>query len=96
MQLLKSLADALKGEMVIPRSPSLPSPSAVDDLSEEEIRRLAEERLAEIKREKRRNQSVKREFTEVFDLTDDQQPPRVIKMARTPNGEETIDLTEGD
>ncbi|OIW27445.1 hypothetical protein CONLIGDRAFT_633807 [Coniochaeta ligniaria NRRL 30616] len=87
--------DGLRSEMIVPRTPS-PDPAArgIAGLSQEEVQRLAEERLAEIKKEKK--PLIKREFGEMFDLTgeDANGSPRPVKMPRKHKEPETIDLTD--
>ncbi|KAI0451492.1 hypothetical protein F5B21DRAFT_486757 [Xylaria acuta] len=88
--------DALKRELIIPRSPS----PTLEDLTPAERDRLARERLEElrdikVKREER-NHPIKREFGEVVDLTIDPPAPRATKRARFQDGRQVdlIDLTE--
>ncbi|OLN92285.1 hypothetical protein CCHL11_01572 [Colletotrichum chlorophyti] len=90
--------DALHKELVIPRSPS---PSAIDGLSEAEIRRLAAERLDElgnsgrsqsIKRETKAH-VIKREFADFLDLTEEP-VNREWKKVKIDGNREAIDLTE--
>ncbi|KAI1279668.1 hypothetical protein F5Y07DRAFT_357424 [Xylaria sp. FL0933] len=88
--------DALKRELIIPRSPSH-SP-ALEDLTPAERDRLARERLAELRKIKQEKKStlIKREFGEVLDLTQDLPPPRPTKKSRLQDGKEVdvIDLTD--
>ncbi|CAM1504809.1 Fc.00g024000.m01.CDS01 [Cosmosporella sp. VM-42] len=84
------MTDALRREMIIPRSPSPePRDTAVADLSEGELRRLAGERLEQIKRgEHVDSRSVKREMD---------MPPFItgpLKIVRTGDGTEVFDLTD--
>ncbi|RYP13469.1 hypothetical protein DL765_006882 [Monosporascus sp. GIB2] len=85
--------EALKREMIIPRTPTH-SPSIPDDfdsLSDAEKARLARERFQELqslKEIKKENRVIKREFSEVFHLADDDLPSRPIKRTT-----EVIDLT---
>lgn len=77
--------DALKREMVIPRSPTPPS-STFTALSDAELRRLARERFEQlqdtpVKNERRR--PIKREFGEVQDLTGDEVPKKQRKGKMT-------------
>ncbi|KAI0485557.1 hypothetical protein F4859DRAFT_387522 [Xylaria cf. heliscus] len=88
--------DALKRELIIPRSPS----PTLENLTPAERDRLARERLDElreikIKREGR-NPTIKREFGEVIDLTTDLPAPRATKRAHLQDGTQVdlIDLTE--
>ncbi|KAI1505430.1 hypothetical protein F5X99DRAFT_244249 [Biscogniauxia marginata] len=73
--------DALKQEMIIPRSPS-PDP-IISGLSRAEIERLARERLDQIKGEgeakRERKSGVKREADEMLDLTGEQTLSRPSK-----------------
>ncbi|OIW27358.1 hypothetical protein CONLIGDRAFT_645633 [Coniochaeta ligniaria NRRL 30616] len=86
--------DALQSEMIIPRPPSSDAPDeGLEGLSLDEIRRLARERLADVKKEKivkTEASPVKREYDEAFDLTGDS--PRKILRKRAE--QETIDLTD--
>ncbi|KAI0799400.1 hypothetical protein GGR55DRAFT_684013 [Xylaria sp. FL0064] len=88
--------DALKRELIIPRSPSH-SP-ALEDLTPAERDRLARERLDELRKMKQENRNplIKREFGEVLDLTQDLLPPRPTKKSRLQDGREVdvIDLTD--
>ncbi|TDZ58471.1 hypothetical protein CTRI78_v005370 [Colletotrichum trifolii] len=90
--------DALKSELVIPRSPS---PDAIDALSEAEIRRLAMERLEHlngnrrsptVKRENKPN-VIKREHAEFLDLTEEP-VKREWKKVKIEGNREAIDLTD--
>ncbi|KAK7413074.1 hypothetical protein QQX98_008082 [Neonectria punicea] len=83
--------DALKSRMLIPRSrpPSPLSPGADDtlgSLSDAEIRRLARERLRDVKIES--SVSVKRESEST------PQPVRPLKVIKLQDGTEAFDLTE--
>ncbi|RYP70640.1 hypothetical protein DL771_005353 [Monosporascus sp. 5C6A] len=86
--------EALKREMIIPRTPSQ-SPTIPDDfdsLSDAEKARLARERFQElqsIKKIKKEEPVTKRGFSEVFDLTDDDLPSQPIKRTA-----EVVDLTD--
>ncbi|KAI1826913.1 hypothetical protein F4861DRAFT_495654 [Xylaria intraflava] len=90
--------DALKRELIIPRSPSL-SPT-LENLTEAERDRLAAERLSQlrsqdkIKREGSRS-LIKREFSEFVDLTDNPDSARPSKKSRQ-GGKvpEIVDLTD--
>ncbi|KAI0401204.1 hypothetical protein F4802DRAFT_440587 [Xylaria palmicola] len=90
--------DALKRELVIPRSPSL-SPT-LENLTPAERDRLARERLDELRNHKMkretRNTIIKREFGEVFDLTEEPPAPRSTKKSRLQDGREVdvVDLTD--
>ncbi|EMR67008.1 hypothetical protein MGN70_000292 [Eutypa lata] len=85
--------EALKHELIIPRSPS-PEPAVPDDfaiLTDAEKDRLARDRFEElkIKRELKTEPVIKREFGDTIDLTQDESPHRPAKrVARC------IDLTE--
>ncbi|KXH45320.1 hypothetical protein CSAL01_08488 [Colletotrichum salicis] len=90
--------DALQKELIIPRSPS---PEAIDELSEAEIRRLAAERLDEINngrrsgtvKQERKGPIIKREYTEIYDLTEEP-AKREWKKVKIDINRETIDLTD--
>ncbi|KAI1148250.1 hypothetical protein F4825DRAFT_106366 [Nemania diffusa] len=89
--------DALKRELIIPRSPSH-SPD-FENLTPAERDRLARERLNELREQKvkRENRDViKREIGEVFDLTEDAPAPRPTKKSRLRDGTEVdvVDLTD--
>ncbi|KAI3323737.1 hypothetical protein HD806DRAFT_72446 [Xylariaceae sp. AK1471] len=91
--------DALKRELIIPRSPSH-SP-ALEGLTPAQRDRLARERLEELRNKKvkgeDRNSLIKREFGEVFDLTQDAPAPapRPTKKSRVDGKEvDVIDLTD--
>ncbi|KAB5585798.1 hypothetical protein GE09DRAFT_1180965 [Coniochaeta sp. 2T2.1] len=87
--------DALRKEMIVTRTPSPgPAPEGVEGLNQEELQRLAAERLAQIKTEKK--PVIKREFDVMYDLTgeDADDPPRPVKMPRRHKEPETIDLTD--
>ncbi|KAI1427934.1 hypothetical protein F5Y12DRAFT_734314 [Xylaria sp. FL1777] len=93
--------DALRRELIIPRSPSR-SP-AFEDLTPAERDRLARERLNELRelREKKLKREdngpmIKREFGEVFDLTQDPPVCRPTKKSRLQDGREVdvVDLTD--
>ncbi|KAK1596120.1 uncharacterized protein LY79DRAFT_80081 [Colletotrichum navitas] len=90
--------DALHKELIIPRSPS---PEPIAGLSEAEIRRLAVERLDDInnrrssptvKRESRRP-IIKREYTEILDLTEEP-AKREWKKIKIEGNRVAIDLTD--
>ncbi|KAK1674395.1 hypothetical protein BDP55DRAFT_667542 [Colletotrichum godetiae] len=90
--------DALQKELIIPRSPS---PEAIDELSEAEIRRLAAERLDEINngrrsgtvKQERKGPIIKREYTEIYDLTEEP-AKREWKKVKIDTNREAIDLTD--
>ncbi|KAH8888303.1 hypothetical protein GQ53DRAFT_826446 [Thozetella sp. PMI_491] len=90
---------ALQAEMIIPRPPSQ-TPEAdevdIDGLSVDELRRIARKRRREIKDGKQvkseGSRVIKREFSEIVDLTDDIAGPQVRKIPRTSQAE-AIDLT---
>ncbi|CAJ2511373.1 Uu.00g069980.m01.CDS01 [Anthostomella pinea] len=88
--------EALKREIIIPRSPTR-SPT-LETLSPAERDRLARERLDQlrnkVKNEPGRSSFIKREYGEVFDLTDDATPLRPAKLSRLQSGREVIDLTD--
>ncbi|KAI1496181.1 hypothetical protein F5X99DRAFT_401202 [Biscogniauxia marginata] len=93
--------EALKRELIIPRSPA-PSPT-LQGLTDAERDRLARERLEELKQAKIKKERnvIKREFGEVFDLTKDNdevplEPPRPTKVSRLSSGREVevVDLTD--
>ncbi|KAI8688736.1 hypothetical protein NCS55_00128000 [Fusarium keratoplasticum] len=90
--------EALQREMIIPRSPSTetqplaissPADTNLSNLSEDEIRRLAGERLRDLQ-VKNESGRVKREAESV--------PPvvRPLKVVKLDDGTEAIDLTEDD
>ncbi|KAK2026900.1 hypothetical protein LX32DRAFT_641427 [Colletotrichum zoysiae] len=90
--------DALHKELIIPRSPS---PEPIAGLSEAEIRRLAMERLDDInnrrsstivKRESHRP-IIKREYTEILDLTEEP-AKREWKKIKIEGNRVAIDLTD--
>ncbi|KAI0386078.1 hypothetical protein F5Y04DRAFT_115530 [Hypomontagnella monticulosa] len=87
--------DALKREMVIPRTPS-PGPAPdpeIARMSREELERLAEERLNQLRGIKEeRKPVIKREIGDVVDLTDNSRRPKTRRRLNEP--EEAIDLTE--
>ncbi|KAI1767066.1 hypothetical protein GGR53DRAFT_483821 [Hypoxylon sp. FL1150] len=81
---------ALQQELVIPGSP--PRSLTLNGLSEAELRRLAAERLEQINEgtlAKKKNMPMKREASEVEDLTGDTRHPKRIQVP-----EEYIDLTD--
>ncbi|OHE97619.1 hypothetical protein CORC01_07034 [Colletotrichum orchidophilum] len=90
--------DALQKELIIPRTPS---PEAIDELSEAEIRRLAAERLDELNNGRRSNTVkreskgpiIKREYAEVYDLTEEP-TKREWKKVKIDANREAIDLTD--
>ncbi|KAH8156483.1 hypothetical protein CIB48_g11764 [Xylaria polymorpha] len=90
--------DALKRELIIPRSPSR-SP-ALENLTPAERDRLARERLGELRKMKMKREggtpTIKREFGEVVDLTKDPPKPRATKKTRLEDGRQVdlIDLTD--
>ncbi|KAI1811726.1 hypothetical protein GGS20DRAFT_561775 [Poronia punctata] len=85
--------EALKRELIIPRSPSL-SPT-IANLTPAERDRLARERLDELRNVKVKHEEtrrlIKREFGEVFDLTQDKPADPTPKRGRH---REVIDLTD--
>lgn len=90
--------DALRRELIIPRSPSH-SP-AFENLTPAERDRLARERLNELRGKKIKREDgrvvIKREFGEILDLTQDPPAPRPTKKSRLQTGVEVdvIDLTD--
>ncbi|KAK6199637.1 Peptidyl-prolyl cis-trans isomerase cyp10 [Pestalotiopsis sp. IQ-011] len=77
--------DALKREMIIPRTPTPPPPSFTA-LSEEELRRLARERFEQLRDTPIKNERarpIKREFGEIQDLTGDGVPKKQRKGKQT-------------
>ncbi|TGJ87076.1 hypothetical protein E0Z10_g1697 [Xylaria hypoxylon] len=90
--------DALKRELIIPRSPSR-SPT-LENMTSAERDRLARERLNELRDRKvkreNRNPVIKREVGEVVDLTEDPPAPRPTKRSRLQDGREVdvVDLTD--
>ncbi|KAK5631369.1 hypothetical protein RRF57_007083 [Xylaria bambusicola] len=89
--------DALRRELIIPRSPSR-SPT-LENLTLAERDRLARERLNELRANKIKSENrgplIKREFNEVLDLTVDPPAPRAAKKSRLQDGREVdmVDLT---
>ncbi|KAK2072985.1 hypothetical protein P8C59_007300 [Phyllachora maydis] len=86
--------DALRQEMVIPYSPAAspePEMGALEDLSPAELRRLAQERLQQLKTEKRTG--VKREAASTGN---DLAATRAYKVQKREGGGVTIDLTTID
>ncbi|EOO00073.1 hypothetical protein UCRPA7_4505 [Phaeoacremonium minimum UCRPA7] len=86
--------EALKEEMIIPRSPS--PDLQLNGLAADEIARLAKERLAQIKDERssKRRRSVKSEHDQSYDLTGDAGPSRPLKISKRDGGRDLIDLTD--
>ncbi|KAJ8131207.1 hypothetical protein O1611_g2423 [Lasiodiplodia mahajangana] len=90
--------DALKRELIVPRSPSH-SPT-FENLSQAERDRLARERLNELRDQKVKQEGkrpmIKREFGEVVDLTEDPPAPPPTKKSRLGDGREVdvVDLTD--
>ncbi|KAI0136861.1 hypothetical protein BJ170DRAFT_589823 [Xylariales sp. AK1849] len=89
--------EALKREMIIPRTPAPRSP-ILAALSEAERDRLARERLEQLNETKVKGEGgrpIKREYGEVYDLTQDILPGRPLKMTRLNSGKEieVVDLT---
>ncbi|KAJ8119941.1 hypothetical protein ONZ43_g3218 [Nemania bipapillata] len=88
--------DALKRELIIPRSPS----PDFEQLTPAERDRLARERLNQLREQNIKNENrkplVKREFGEILDLTGDGPAPRPTKKSRLQDGREVdvIDLTD--
>ncbi|KAI0851670.1 hypothetical protein F5Y00DRAFT_228947, partial [Daldinia vernicosa] len=92
--------DALKREMVIPRSPSAsPGPKReVARMSRAELERLAGERLGQLQGDgnikEERKPNFKREFKEVIDLSDETERPVKSSRIAVEIPEEVIDLTD--
>ncbi|KAI0973017.1 hypothetical protein F4678DRAFT_35141 [Xylaria arbuscula] len=90
--------EALKRELIIPRSPSR-SPT-LENLTPAERDRLARERLNELRANKIKSENggslIKREFGEVIDLSEDPPAPRPMKKSRLQDGREVdvVDLTD--
>ncbi|KAI1296315.1 hypothetical protein F5Y03DRAFT_398843 [Xylaria venustula] len=90
--------EALKRELIIPRSP--PRSPTLEDLTPAERDRLARERLNELRGNKIKSENgsslIKREFGEVFDLTQGPPLPRPLKKSRLQDGREVdvVDLTD--
>ncbi|KAI0181108.1 hypothetical protein GGR52DRAFT_522951 [Hypoxylon sp. FL1284] len=83
--------DALKQEMVIPRSPS-PSSTPLAEMPRAELERLARERLDQLRSYEAKEEhkpAIKRELNKTIDLSDEN--PRPAKFARRA---EVIDLTD--
>ncbi|KAK7948137.1 uncharacterized protein PG986_009023 [Apiospora aurea] len=90
--------EALKREMIIPRTPPPRSPRLAA-LTDAERDRLARERLEQLKGTKVKREGdapIKREHGEHYDLTQDSAPARPSKRTRLNSGEEVelIDLTD--
>ncbi|KAF9877821.1 hypothetical protein CkaCkLH20_04956 [Colletotrichum karsti] len=102
-------SEALRIEEIVPRTPS-PEPMGVDteepafpgfeELQDEQIERLARERLRQLKDEALQAQvsSKKRSYDDFCDLTqdDDDLPARPYKVVKLRTGHEVIDLTGDD
>ncbi|KAI0193577.1 hypothetical protein EV127DRAFT_246332 [Xylaria flabelliformis] len=88
--------DALKRELIIPRSPS----PTFENLTPAERDRLARERLDELREMKIKrenlNPTIKREFGETIDLTEDAPALPAMKKTRLKDGRQVdlIDLTD--
>ncbi|KAI0006711.1 hypothetical protein F4779DRAFT_552811 [Xylariaceae sp. FL0662B] len=88
---------ALQQMLIIPNSP--PRSPTLAALSEAERDRLAKERLDQIHEQKIKDEKppiIKREFSEIYDLTLDDMPTRPSKTLRLPSGRqaEVVDLTD--
>ncbi|GKT49991.1 uncharacterized protein ColSpa_10172 [Colletotrichum spaethianum] len=69
-----------------------------EDLQDDEVERLARERLRQLRDERLQKSSLKkRTYDDYCDLTqdDDEQPARPYKIIKMRSGHETIDLTGG-
>ncbi|KAK1972181.1 hypothetical protein LY78DRAFT_651065 [Colletotrichum sublineola] len=104
--------EALKIEEIIPRTPS-PEPVPLrrsvrfeesgavprfEDLRDDEVERLARERLRQLRNERLQMPSLKkRTYDDYCDLTQncDDEPARPYKIIRLESGQEAIDLTGG-
>ncbi|KAI1413596.1 hypothetical protein F5Y13DRAFT_160674 [Hypoxylon sp. FL1857] len=91
--------DALKREMVIPRTPS-PSPvpkQEIANMSRAELERLAQERLNQLRgngnMKQERKPIVKRERTEIIDLSDGNARPAKHSRRSLKQEEDIVDLT---
>ncbi|KAJ0124950.1 hypothetical protein J7T55_006293 [Diaporthe amygdali] len=83
--------EALQQQLVIRRPRSLSMESDMGNLSPDEIRRLARERLSQIRRGKKRAATVKNE-----DDAEVPQSEKPFKFVRIEGGKKAIDLTEDD
>ncbi|RYP63307.1 hypothetical protein DL771_009339 [Monosporascus sp. 5C6A] len=96
--------ESLKQELIIPRSPPVPRSYVLRMTFFGEAAQLAEmEELEEMRQmikssrvEEESRPVKKREISEVYDLTQDQAPPRPTKLSRLASGREVhvIDLTD--
>ncbi|KAK7748029.1 hypothetical protein SLS53_001281 [Cytospora paraplurivora] len=82
--------EALQQELIIPRPRSLSMEPDVDNLSREELRRLARERLSQMRGDNKRAASVKGEKDEAPISS------RHYKYVKIEGGKKAIDLTEDD
>lgn len=82
--------EALQQELIIPRPRSLSIESDVENLSAAELRRLARERLSQMKGDKKRAARIKDEGGEAPSSS------RPYKFIRIEGGKKAIDLTEDD
>ncbi|KAI1074505.1 hypothetical protein F5B20DRAFT_563534 [Whalleya microplaca] len=94
--------EALKREMIIPRTPSpdAAASSNIANMSRDEVERLAQERLEQLRsdrlKKEERKPSIKREVGEVIDLSEGNTNSRPSKLTRLSSGRhaEVIDLTD--
>ncbi|ROW12876.1 hypothetical protein VPNG_04664 [Cytospora leucostoma] len=82
--------EGLQQELIIPRPRSLSIKSEVDNLPPEELRRLARERLSQMRGDNKRAASVKE------DKDAAPRSSRPYKYVKIEGGKEVIDLTEDD
>ncbi|KAI2613313.1 hypothetical protein GGR54DRAFT_643109 [Hypoxylon sp. NC1633] len=91
--------DALKREMIIPRTPSPEPLPETARMSREELEQLAQERLDQLRRggsvKEERKPTIKREFGKIIDLSgEDERPSKLSRRSRTLQQPEVIDLTD--
>ncbi|KAK7921229.1 hypothetical protein PG985_009251 [Apiospora marii] len=94
----RGYTEALKREMILPRTPPPRSPRLAA-LTDAERDRLARERLEQLKGNKVKREGgapIKREHGEHYDLTQDESPRRPSKRTKLHSGEEVdlVDLTD--
>ncbi|KAI1083945.1 hypothetical protein F5B20DRAFT_576883 [Whalleya microplaca] len=82
-----------------PAQKPVPAKTTLEGLSQGQIRALALEKLQEgtpidpqIKQEQKQKVLIKREFGEIIDLTEPEEPARAYKMSKTANGKDVIEL----